>query len=216
MKASTIIYALVLAGTCASLPIATNEARTPLSTVSKSENHTSQRVPAAFPTNSAGEMVFPHGMNGHTIHPMPTTAATHPDHASTVVEGRDNSDAAPGDVRKILEAIYPDVEGRAVPFPPLHGVKNGSVDTPDHGYLPPYTHHHPRDNGTLGAANHRHLPPWKFHHSPHHNRSTEVVSHRRLPPWMHHQPTATLAIMTSSTSNTAIEAATTTSMLALG
>ncbi|MCJ1392185.1 hypothetical protein MMC18_005052 [Xylographa bjoerkii] len=210
MKVSTIIHALTLAGTCASLPI------------TNTGHHTTQRVPAALPTNSAGEMVFPHGMNGHTIHPMPTEAANHTDRVSTVHEARNNGDSAPGEVHKILEAIYPDLEGRAAdkaPFPHLHGAKNRTVDTPDHGYLPPDTHHHPRDNMNLAASNRRHLPPWKFHHGPQGNQTAEVaVDHRHLPPWILHRPTTTLATLTVSTatSNAALEAAASTAVVILG
>ncbi|MCJ1415278.1 hypothetical protein MMC32_001610 [Xylographa parallela] len=204
MKASTIIYALALAGTCASRPFIAGDTRTPLAFVGNAEHHSTQRVPAALPTNSAGEIVFPHGMNGHTIHPMPTKTASHADPVSTVHE--------------VLG--LPDLESRAVadaPFPRLHGPKNSTVDVPDHGRLPPYTHHHPRDEDTVEAVNHRHLPPWKLHRGPHQNESTQAaVDHRRLPSWMLHRPTATLAKVTSSTAapTSALEAATSTAVLA--
>ncbi|MCJ1320567.1 hypothetical protein MMC15_005907 [Xylographa vitiligo] len=206
MKVPTLIYAFTLAGTCACRPIAEVNTRMPL----VSEHQTTQRVPAALPTNSAGEIVFPHGMNGHTIHPIPTAATSLPKPVSTVHEAHDNGSSAPGDV----------LEGRAVavaPFPPLHGAKNSTVDVPDHGHLPPYTHHHPRDDGALEAVNHRHLPPWKYHHGPHQNESAEVVvDHRRLPSWMLHRPTTTMAKITSgaATPTSALKAATSTPMLA--
>ncbi|MCJ1438587.1 hypothetical protein MMC27_007977 [Xylographa pallens] len=221
MKASTIIYALALAGTCASRPFIAGDTRTSLAFVGKAEHQTTQRAPAALPTNSAGEIVFPHGMNGHTIHPIPTKTASHPVPVSTVHEARDNDDSAPGNERKNLEVLgWPHLGDRAVaeaPFPSLHGAKNSTVDVPDHGRLPPYTHHHPRDDDTLEAVNHRHLPPWKLHHGPHRNESTEIaVDHRRLPSWMLRRPTTTMAKMTSRTAapTSALEAATSTAMLA--
>ncbi|MCJ1386488.1 hypothetical protein MMC17_009614 [Xylographa soralifera] len=211
MKVSTIIYALALAGTCASLPLIAGDARNPLVSVGNAEHQTKQRVPAALPTNSAGEIVFPLGMNGRTIHPIPTKVASLPSPVATVHEASSNNDSAP----------YPNLEDRAVaeaPFPRLHGPKNSSVDVPDHGYLAPYTHHHPRDDRSLEAAGAHHLPPWKFRHGPHRNESTVIaVDHRRLPSWMLHRPTTTLAKIISSTAMPlpTLEAATSTTMLVI-
>ncbi|MCJ1285590.1 hypothetical protein MMC26_004931 [Xylographa opegraphella] len=171
MKAFTTICALALAGTCASRPL------TGSNTV---EAQTAQRAPAAFPTNSAGEMVLPHGMNGHTMQAIPTAAATHLDPVPILSGG------------PILESR----EGG--PFPPLSGAKNSTVDVPDHGHLPPYTGHHARDDGAAETADHRHLPSWEVHHEPRRNESAEVVvDHRRLPSWVLNPPTSTLVAVAS-------------------
>ena len=116
-----------------------------------------------------------------------------------------------------------DLKGRAAAkgaFPPLHGPKNSTVDVPDHGRLPPYTHHHAREEeGEREVAEYRRLPPWGYHHGPRRNESLEVgVEHRRLPSFVLNRPATTVVRVVSSTvvRSVASEAATSTVEVAGG